>query len=178
MPVASGSTVSFNGGTITGPVKIDMGTDAVQLTIEPIDGANENTVEIQTADGPAIASIYVEDDDATIHVDGGSGTGGASLQATADGGTVLATGPTHSVSLDGATASSKISAGTGATPSEFVVNPLGYLLIATNVAPADNALVANQMAIWFDPTNGAAKLMIKAKQADGTVKTGSVNVTT
>lgn len=45
-----------------------------------------------------------------------------------------------------------------------------------NAAPADADLSANEMAIWFDPTNGASKLMIKAKQADGTVKTGSVSL--
>jgi hypothetical protein len=43
-----------------------------------------------------------------------------------------------------------------------------------NTAPADGDLAANEMAIWFDPTNGASKLMVKAKQADGTVKTASL----
>lgn len=46
-----------------------------------------------------------------------------------------------------------------------------------NSAPADGDLVANELTLWFDPTNGASKLMIKAKQADGTVKTGSVSLT-
>jgi hypothetical protein len=41
-------------------------------------------------------------------------------------------------------------------------------------APADGSLAAGEMAIWFDSTNGAAKLKVKAKQADGTVKTGEV----
>lgn len=54
----------------------------------------------------------------------------------------------------------------------------GQVFIAANAAPADGDLAAGQMAIWFDDTNGAAKLMIKAKQADGTVKTGSVDVIT
>lgn len=54
----------------------------------------------------------------------------------------------------------------------------GAILTASNSAPADNALLAGEMAIWFDDTNGASKLMIKAKQANGTVKTGSINVQT
>lgn len=54
----------------------------------------------------------------------------------------------------------------------------GVLTILRNTAPADGDLAANQAKIWFDPSNGAAKLMIRAKQADGTVKTGSVAVTT
>jgi hypothetical protein len=43
-------------------------------------------------------------------------------------------------------------------------------------APADAALSAGHMALWLDQTNGAAKLMVKAKQADGTVVTGSVSL--
>lgn len=58
----------------------------------------------------------------------------------------------------------------------LAVNKAGYLLISNNSAPADGDLSANQAAIWFDPTNGAAKLMIKAKQADGTVGTASINL--
>jgi hypothetical protein len=50
----------------------------------------------------------------------------------------------------------------------------GQPMLGVNAAPADADLAANQCALWFDPTNGAAKLMVKAKQADGTVKTASV----
>lgn len=50
------------------------------------------------------------------------------------------------------------------------------VIIGTS-APADDLLSAGQCALWFDATNGAAKLMIKAKQANGTVRTGSVNLT-
>jgi hypothetical protein len=50
----------------------------------------------------------------------------------------------------------------------------GYFMTRKTAAPADAALASGEMAIWFDSTNGAAKLMVKAKQADGTVRTGSV----
>lgn len=53
----------------------------------------------------------------------------------------------------------------------------GHLITKKNSAPADSELAAGEMALWFDPTNGAAKLMIKAKTADGTVRTGSVSLT-
>jgi hypothetical protein len=43
-----------------------------------------------------------------------------------------------------------------------------------NSAPADGDLAAGECAWWFDKTDGAAKLMIKAKQNDGTVKTASI----
>lgn len=52
------------------------------------------------------------------------------------------------------------------------------VFIVGTTAPADGDLAANQCALWFDPTDGAAKLMVKAKQADGSVKTGAVDVTT
>lgn len=53
-------------------------------------------------------------------------------------------------------------------------NKGGVFFTQRNSAPADGDLVAGEMALWFDSTNGASKLMVKAKQADGTVKTGNV----
>jgi hypothetical protein len=50
----------------------------------------------------------------------------------------------------------------------------GDAIIAAHSAPASGDLSAGEMAIWFDQTNGAAKLMVKAKQQDGTVKTASL----
>lgn len=54
----------------------------------------------------------------------------------------------------------------------------GYFAVSAHAAPADGALNPGDCAVWFDQANGAAKLMLKAKQADGTIKTGSVNVQT
>ncbi|HEY0567433.1 MAG TPA: hypothetical protein VGD13_04775, partial [Xanthobacteraceae bacterium] len=54
------------------------------------------------------------------------------------------------------------------------MNKAGYIFTVLNAAPADADLSANQAMIWFDSTNGAAKLMIKGKTADGTVVSGSV----
>lgn len=50
----------------------------------------------------------------------------------------------------------------------------GALLTAMNSAPADGELSAGECALWLDQTDGAAKLMVKAKQADGTVRTAAV----
>lgn len=55
-------------------------------------------------------------------------------------------------------------------------NKDGYFITKKNSAPADVDLNAGEMAIWFDPTNGAAKLMIKAKETGGTVRTGSISL--
>lgn len=53
----------------------------------------------------------------------------------------------------------------------------GYCTTRKNSAPADAELANGEAAYWFDSTNGAAKFMIKAKTADGTVVTGSINLT-
>lgn len=50
----------------------------------------------------------------------------------------------------------------------------GYFMTRKTAAPADADIATGEMALWFDSTNGAAKLMVKAKQADGTVKTAAV----
>jgi hypothetical protein len=51
------------------------------------------------------------------------------------------------------------------------------LVLTNHSAPADGTIAAGDCALWFDQTNGAAKLMVKAKQADGTVRTGSLALT-
>ena len=56
----------------------------------------------------------------------------------------------------------------------FLVNKDGAFATKANSAPADGDISAGQMFIWFDSTNGSAKLKVKAKQADGTVKTGEI----
>lgn len=47
----------------------------------------------------------------------------------------------------------------------------------TEGAPDDTELVAGQCIIWFDKTNGSAKLMVKAKTANGTVVDGELALT-
>lgn len=66
----------------------------------------------------------------------------------------------------------------GAVLADGTVPFTGAPIIRVNAAPADGALAAGDMAIWYDDTNGAGKFMVKAKQADGTVKTGSFAVNT
>jgi hypothetical protein len=53
----------------------------------------------------------------------------------------------------------------------LAVNFLGFV-----TAPADGALSATSCSLWLDATPGATKLMIKAKDSNGTVRTGSVNL--
>lgn len=52
------------------------------------------------------------------------------------------------------------------------VSNSGHLGIRANSAPP--TLVTGEAMFWVDTTNGAAKLMVTAKQADGAIKTGSI----
>lgn len=65
-------------------------------------------------------------------------------------------------------------ASNGSATVYCTVSENGYFTTRKNTAPADAELVAGEAAYWFDSTNGAAKFMVKAKQADGTVVTGSI----
>lgn len=58
----------------------------------------------------------------------------------------------------------------------FALLVAGQPMIGVTTVPADAALSASQVALWFDDTNGVGntKLMVKGKSADGTVKTATV----
>lgn len=50
----------------------------------------------------------------------------------------------------------------------------GYFMTRRNAAPVDGELAAGEMGVWFDSTDGAGKLKVKAKTANGTVVTGEL----
>lgn len=54
------------------------------------------------------------------------------------------------------------------------VNKGGYAVIGNNSAPADGDILAGKAYLWFDPANGASKLMVKGKSTNGTVVAGEV----
>lgn len=64
--------------------------------------------------------------------------------------------------------------GTSQSTTEFAILSGGAMVTHANSAPADGSLSAGEMAIWFDSTNGSAKLKIKGKSANGTVVAGEV----
>jgi len=66
----------------------------------------------------------------------------------------------------------RINDNAGAVQSRFDKD--GTFMTKVTTAPVDAQLANGEVAIYFDSTNGAAKLKFKAKQADGTVRTGEV----
>lgn len=66
---------------------------------------------------------------------------------------------------------------TGSSTKYLRVNKGGYLMIRKTSAPADADLDSSEVAFWLDDSTGATKIMFKAKDSAGTVKTGSVTLT-
>jgi aspartokinase-like uncharacterized kinase len=56
----------------------------------------------------------------------------------------------------------------------FVVIASGHLLNFATAAPASADVATSSVALWLDATPAATKLMVKAKDSGGTVKTGSL----
>lgn len=63
----------------------------------------------------------------------------------------------------------------GNTLSHF--NHAGHFMTRKTSAPSDGDIVASEMALWFDDTDGGGKLMIKGKTVNGTVVAGEVALT-
>jgi hypothetical protein len=58
----------------------------------------------------------------------------------------------------------------------LIIDAQGRPALSVHSAPADGGIDTGAVSLWFDQTNGAAKLMVKGKQEDGTVVTGSVSL--
>ena len=57
--------------------------------------------------------------------------------------------------------------------SLFVL-PTGYLFIKKNAAPPDGDVATSAVTLWLDATPAATKLMVKAKDSGGTVRTAAI----
>lgn len=129
-----------------------------------------DTFIIRAADGQTDAVLFIED------------AGGNEILRVHPGGGVEVTemaGSNPVFQAASGVGGERVAVFTGAAGHTVMVSENGYLIVTATAAPADGelGLDAGTAALWFDQTNGAAKLMIKAKQADGTVRTGAVNLT-
>jgi hypothetical protein len=154
-----GGGAAFNGGTITGALTVDRHTDDTNPALTVTAGAT-GTQGVAVAVDPSVPALKVRglnaDGIVAVSNDFNANTASvssSSIELKAAGGAISRYEPdfTKNISL----------------------RPDG-LWISVNAGPADGDLAAGFAAIWFDKTNGAAKLMVKAKQADGTVVTGSL----
>jgi hypothetical protein len=125
------------------------------------------TVETDDTDSAFIRLQRNSDTNATVEIslqDNGVGGNGATLDAR--GGLSLFTDAGYSA-LDTWDQAGNV--------QRFGLLPTaGQPMIGVVAAPPDGDLAASQVSLWFDDTNGLAKLMVKGKSANGTVVTGSI----
>jgi hypothetical protein len=196
----------FNGGTITDPLTIDGSDQAVPSLVVDASGATGKIATFRKANGDLVGyfgttsglfapgsdkpTLEVSKDQLVVNIDADlSGFFGVS---DIDGNTLFdieADGAVSVVPPSGSLANPfRVMTEAGAyafyvEPSGIVhlqasrVTATGAVVIRATAAPGDGELTAGDMALWFDETDGAGKLMVKAKTANGTVRTGSVNLT-
>lgn len=97
---------------------------------------------------------------------GGDGLGGNG------GGSAVLTAGAASDGSDGAVFTA--AGGTTGLRGLATVRGSAFLFSGLFVEPADVDIPTRGFALWIDATNGAAKLMIKAKQANGTVVAAAI----
>lgn len=151
----SGGQVAFNGGTITAHLLIDTSGDALGGNV--FEGTATNV-----AAGSGTDLVMDAYGDVIL-------TGSAGNSSVFRANTSPATNQSD-VGSDGMTYTDSVGALIAAIDTRGVV-------ISLHAAPADGVLQNGECALWFDQTNGAAKLMVKARQANGTVRTGSLALT-
>jgi hypothetical protein len=160
MPIVSGGGGgggSFNGGTVTGQVVLaEANKDAVPLKITPAAGA--------TADYTNQIEVYDDTGNLGFFVDAAAGlqllmraADNNSCAVSVDGKAILYVAPDSHIQLGNRLATH------------------GYPVFAGPVTvPADADLSAYGFILWLDATPGATKLMVKAKDSGGTVRTAAI----
>jgi hypothetical protein len=176
-----GSGGSFNGGTITAPLTIaDATPTTTPLTITGGDGSG---IRLFSLTGPHTA-VTMDDDGSYIFAGDDvpgltvRGTGNSAANLQCDTNNVTASTVTASTSAGLTVTAKNHDANSGIQfqdegTTKMRANVAGFTIMY-HAAPADGDLAAGDCALWFDQTNGASKLMVKAKQADGTVKTAAI----
>jgi hypothetical protein len=172
--VGGGGSEPFGGGTITQPLTIDLPTGGaanglvVKNDDQPVafirtdisgTGAAATTILDLQADGSGASKIALTDD--TFDGEVVIGTKGSYFQ------------PRSTV----ADASQTIEGVDKSGNDKFLFLADGSVIFGRNAVIPDTDLAAGQFGFWLDPTNGASKLMIKAKSTNGTVVTGEVALT-
>jgi len=127
-------------------------------------------------------SVYKFSSDEVENILTIGGPGTVSVNASETGGYFLVTGPDQSQVYINANGGADVIYAQDTDGNQVIyvkgngLTELRPVIIGTS-APADGLLSSSQVALWFDATNGAAKLKIKGKSANGTVVVGEVALT-
>lgn len=177
---------TFTGGTVTAPVVMaDANAADVSLAIEPAAGAT------------AAATDQIE-----LYDDVGNILG--FVDAAGSAGLTAAAGQTTNIELQASRVAYLGRTGTGLVGFKidsageaiiqpdtgqpvfvqsangnlaFAVTDAGTYTAGSNTALPDAGLAAGSFQLWLDSTPGATKLMVKAKDSGGTVRTAAINLT-
>jgi hypothetical protein len=151
-----GGGAAFNGGTITNPLGINSDPGDVTLAVFADVGQTADLVDV-TSQAAGNFSILAD---------------GGLNENTNNAMTNDALG----IGLSNALAVNAVNVSQAFAPFATVwrVNKSGYMGVGLHAAPADAAVATGECMVWFDQTNGAAKLMLKGKTADGTVATAAI----
>lgn len=154
------------------------------LTVDISDADGAIIVELASDHNTKVTQAVADNGDGTktasvIAKGTGGGTGGLAGYLRAQNGSIEGDAGTlygdGTLEMFTAAGRSAITAWDGpGNTLRFALLPAGQPMVGVVAAPADGDLSASQVALWFDDTDGAAKLMIKGKSANGTVVTGQV----
>jgi hypothetical protein len=181
MPTGS-VTPAGGGGGVTPPVTLTGTAPAtVPLTIQgavaqsndflDIQDSDENAVVVVGADGSTSLHSFTPTVNHLFRVRSSGNTAAIDVQGDGSGGVDTTVLTATTIDLEAGVTLFLGNAGT------LVAAPAGITL-RNNAPPADAALSAGDCWLWFDDTNGASALNVKAKQANGTVKTATIPVIT
>lgn len=164
-----GGGAAFNGGTITETLTVEPPTGHKGVVVVGVDGDTTKLLDLSalhtafTVDSDGFVH-YTSDDTPALYVEATTGST-AHLNVFDDSGGLI-----HLRSDTGLYVILDYVGMAEFSSSKFMLH--------YNAAPIDDDLLAGDCALWFDQTNGAAALNIKAKQANGTVKTATIPVIT
>jgi hypothetical protein len=164
MPLISGGGggSAFNGGTITHPLVID-------------DSANPGTTPLDVKG--ATVEVTIDDGSERLTISGlGGNTADLVVSDTASAGQAVLLRSPDSVRVTSDSAQVWGRTANALRRIFRLADDVG-ILTSTTAAPNDAALNAGELAIYFDSTNGASALKVKAKTTNGTVATATVPLT-
>jgi len=171
VPIISEEGGSFSGGTVN-PLTVGPGTDPNNPNLEVIGAPNENFAIARIT---ASAGTLAAQGD---YLDFRDESGNAMAAFNFNGGLVYV-----GIQPDGSALSVRANAAQTQTLANFQssafaqyldVSKNGYLRIYKTSAPADAEVADSSVVLWLDATPGATKLMVKAKDSGGTVRTAAI----
>lgn len=193
---ATVTTVGSGSGEVSAPLSLT-GTDpaepivSLQAAPEQEGSADADLFVVKNPDGDAVLRLTAQE---VVKLANRGGSGAFYIYDESEGingPLVVEIGPKGPVALastnpaiDQLNVAPLVTLDAGKFVAQFWGSTSGVLILRTGhfgiratAAPADGDIGNGRLFFWYDPTNGSPKLMLKGKQADGTIVTGEVALT-